>query len=107
MHTCRFCKKDIRGKALKYSTRHWAHYECWIQWKGGELKYPWEEGKIVEWLTSSLHAWQIRELPVFVFAEFLRLHMACGDQRPVDTAMDLCLKAIGILEAKEKEFVSR
>ncbi len=52
MATCRLCKKyDDESRMLKYSTRHYAHPDCYFA-----------AGKSID----RLHEWQIRNIPYLV-----------------------------------------
>lgn len=54
--TCRYCKQDNRERMVKYGTRHYAHFACFLELKGTEgLK--------------DLHAWQLRQFPWILVKE--------------------------------------
>ena len=53
-NTCRFCKAMMSCDLVKYGTRHYAHYACYL-----------DAGKKL----SDLHAWQIGKFPYFLLKE--------------------------------------
>lgn len=62
MATCRYCKEHMRdGAGVKYSTRHYAHYRCYLL-----------SGKLL----SDLHDWQIVMFPARLIHEFSLDHIA-------------------------------
>lgn len=95
MHTCRFCKKDRPGvRMVKYATRHWGHYECWIWARGAEIQEPWIYRGILQVL-EGLHEWQLQQIPVFKLADWLKMHKTtCPGKTWVDKACWLVKKAI-------------
>lgn len=75
MHTCRFCKQDHKKQRMfKYAARHWAHYECWLNCKGAEIREPWIYRHVEVMLEAGMHGWQLREFPVFRLADWLQSH---------------------------------
>ncbi len=111
MHTCRFCKKDDPklGQFVKYGARHWAHYGCWLGAKEQVLRRRAAQrlmrisvGEVVETLTE-LHAWQLRNFPVFRLADFVKTNgITCTGKTAVDKAMYLLKLAIEVHEEKDK-----
>lgn len=94
MHTCRFCKQDRKGdRMFKYAARHWAHYECWLNCKGAEIREPWIYRHIEVMLEAGMHGWQLRNFPVFKLADWLQSHGA--ESAPGKSWVD---KAMGILQ---------
>lgn len=53
-NTCRFCKSPMSSDLVKYGTRHYAHYACYL-----------DAGKKL----SDLPAWQIGKFPYFLLKE--------------------------------------
>jgi hypothetical protein len=59
---------------LKYAARHWAHFGCWLNCKGSEIREPWIYGGLLSMLTAGLHDWQLQQFPVFKLSEWLQSH---------------------------------
>jgi hypothetical protein len=53
-NTCRFCDNWRNQNMVKYGTRHYAHFQCYL-----------DAGKPIE----SLHAWQLKEFPYMLLKE--------------------------------------
>lgn len=54
LNTCRFCKSMMSDDLVKYGTRHYAHYKCYL-----------DAGKKLE----DLRPWQVRQFPYFLLKE--------------------------------------
>jgi hypothetical protein len=63
---------------VKYGTRHWAHYRCWLWSKAAELPKPVQPADVVNLLANSLHEHQIRNFPVLAICEFLEMYGIYG-----------------------------
>lgn len=59
--TCRFCHKVGSERMVKYSTRHYAHFECYI-----------DAGKQL----TDLHDWQILQFPYMLLKDRGLAHVA-------------------------------
>lgn len=96
MHTCRFCGdyKDSRSM-VKYATRHWAHFGCWLKTKGLELGVKPSFDAVVDLLGSSFHDWQLKQFPVFQLSDWMEQAGIKGPfGRPVDNACAAIKSAI-------------
>lgn len=103
IHMCRFCKQDHnRMRMFKYAARHWAHYDCWLQAKGAEIREPGVYHEILQLLQLGMHGWQLRQFPVFKLADWLEAHgVVCpkvAGKSWVDKACWLIQKAIEYAE---------
>jgi hypothetical protein len=75
IHMCRFCKQDHnRQRMFKYAARHWAHYDCWLEAKGKEIREPGVYHEILQLLELGMHGWQLEQFPVFKLADWLEAH---------------------------------
>ena len=76
MNTCRFCKSDSERKSrmFKYAARHWAHYDCWLDAKGKEIREPGMYADVLQLLQLGLYGWQLQQFPVFKLADWLEKH---------------------------------
>lgn len=76
MHTCRFCKdySTRKDNMVKYGARHWAHFRCWLDAKGKEIREPGIYHEILQLLQLGLHDWQLKQFPVFGLADWLEAH---------------------------------
>lgn len=54
-NTCRFCDAPMSQDLVKYGTRHYAHYECYL--KAG--KDP-----------TKLRSWQVEAFPYFLLKKY-------------------------------------
>lgn len=100
--TCRFCgvQDPKAGKLVKYAARHWAHYHCWIETKGREIADPTKAQEVIALLSDAFHGWQLRNWPVFVFAEWVeRKGTKASGKTWVDKAMNILKTAIERSEA--------
>jgi hypothetical protein len=53
-NTCRFCDDHMSQNLVKYGTRHYAHFECYL-----------DAGKSL----ADLHKWQVELFPYFLLKE--------------------------------------
>lgn len=53
-NTCRFCQSMMSDNLVKYGTRHYAHFDCYL-----------DAGKKL----GDLPAWQIERFPYFLLKE--------------------------------------
>jgi hypothetical protein len=88
---------------VKYAARHWAHYECWLQARGAQIQEPWIYQGILQAL-EGLHAWQLKQMPIFRFADWLKMHDTKTPKEAgktwTDKACWLLKKAIQLQEVK-------
>jgi hypothetical protein len=87
MRVCRFCKDYDGGRMLKYGTRHYAHYGCWLHYRGAE----WKCGEVEERL-SELYEHQLRDFPVFGLQDWLK---ARGFKKHAMNVIEKALKLKG------------
>ncbi len=53
-NTCRFCDSKMSDDLVKYGTRHYAHYECYL-----------DAGKPLD----ALPKWQVEKFPYFLLKD--------------------------------------
>lgn len=68
---------DAGARMLKYATRHWAHYRCWLWARVPELPRPFKIEHVTA-LLSKLHVWQLNEFPVMALADLLESYGIYG-----------------------------
>lgn len=97
MHMCRFCRNlKSHHRMVKYAPRHWAHFDCWLDAKGGELGAKPTFKAVLDLLQTSLHGWQLAQFPVFKLADWLVVNgVPLHGERPVDVACTLIKQAGG------------
>lgn len=58
MATCRFCKEwlhDVDRHTVKYSTRHYAHWECFFAaGKSVEILNDWQRRRVPPWAVRNV-----------------------------------------------------
>lgn len=57
---------------LKYATRHYAHYRCWLQSRAAELR-PLTLANLTA-ILATLHEHQLHAFPVLALSELLEQH---------------------------------
>ena len=71
---CRFCEaSDHEDKLVKYGTRHYAHYACWLEARGRETD-PAAWRNVASMIEAGLDTFSVRKFPVFVLGAYLRKH---------------------------------
>lgn len=84
---------------LKYATRHWAHFRCWLLAKLPEQGRPLKLEHIVG-LLSTLHVHELNQFPVMALSEVFQSYGLLENGRFPDCVV-VIMAAIKL--AKERE----